>query len=155
MPVSVQVRVVEARDLPVMDSRSELTDAYVEVKFGDELHRTNVCRRTLCPVWNADFRFEAEDTEIQDEVLEARVYDYDTISANDPIGKIYITLNPLLAWDAPSQLAGWYPIYDTLRGMHTLPARHPGCSPPIPTVDEALRRVSCACAPQGSGASCT
>lgn len=63
---------MEARDLPVMDSRSELTDAYVEIKFGDELHRTNVCRRTLCPVWNADFRFEAEDTEIQDEVLEAR-----------------------------------------------------------------------------------
>lgn len=46
-----------------------------------------------------------------------RVYDYDTISANDPIGKVYISLNPLLAWDAPSQLAGWYPIYDTLRGI--------------------------------------
>lgn len=45
-----------------------------------------------------------------------RVYDYDTISANDPIGKVYISLHPLLAWDAPSQLSGWYPIYDTLRG---------------------------------------
>lgn len=67
-----QVRIVEGRDLPVMDSRSELTDAYVEVKFGDENFRTPVCRRTLCPVWNADFRFEVEDNEIQDEILEIR-----------------------------------------------------------------------------------
>lgn len=63
---------VEARDLPVMDSRSELTDAYVEVKFGDDSSRTPVCRKTLCPVWNADFRFELEDNEIQDETLEIK-----------------------------------------------------------------------------------
>lgn len=71
-PVFLQVRVVEARDLPVMDSRSELTDAYVEVKFGDDSSRTPVCRKTLCPVWNADFRFELEDNEIQDETLEIK-----------------------------------------------------------------------------------
>ena len=63
---------MEARDLPVMDSRSELTDAYVEVKFGDEMFRTPVCRKTLCPIWNADFRFELEDNEIQDEILEVK-----------------------------------------------------------------------------------
>ena len=31
MPGIVHVKVVEARDLPVMDKRSELTDAFVEV----------------------------------------------------------------------------------------------------------------------------
>ena len=31
MPGTVHVKVVKARDLPVMDKRSELTDAFVEV----------------------------------------------------------------------------------------------------------------------------
>ena len=31
MPGTVYVKVAEARDLPVMDKRSELTDAFVEV----------------------------------------------------------------------------------------------------------------------------
>ncbi|KNC77253.1 hypothetical protein SARC_10285, partial [Sphaeroforma arctica JP610] len=78
---------------------------------------TGVGRRTLSPVWNADFRFELGDEELQDESLEIKVYDYDTISANDAIGKVYVSLNPLLTWDPPSQLSGWYPIYDTIRGI--------------------------------------
>lgn len=32
MPGTVHIKVVKARDLPVMDKRSELTDAFVEVK---------------------------------------------------------------------------------------------------------------------------
>ena len=35
MPGIVQVKVAEARDLPVMDRSSELTDAFVEV---NQLH---------------------------------------------------------------------------------------------------------------------
>ena len=31
MPATVQVKVVAARDLPIMDRSSELTDAFVEV----------------------------------------------------------------------------------------------------------------------------
>ena len=31
MPAKVQVKVVAARDLPIMDRSSELTDAFVEV----------------------------------------------------------------------------------------------------------------------------
>lgn len=31
MPAAVQVKVVAARDLPIMDRSSELTDAFVEV----------------------------------------------------------------------------------------------------------------------------
>lgn len=33
MPGIVQVKVVSARDLPIMDRSSELTDAFVEVKL--------------------------------------------------------------------------------------------------------------------------
>lgn len=36
-----------------MDKASDLTDAYVEVRFADfEAQRTTVCRKTLNPVWN-------------------------------------------------------------------------------------------------------
>lgn len=30
---------------------------------------------------------------------------------------VYVDLNPLLNPDAPPQIAGWFPIYDTLRGL--------------------------------------
>ncbi len=32
MPATVQVKVVAARDLPIMDRSSELTDAFVEAR---------------------------------------------------------------------------------------------------------------------------
>lgn len=60
------MRIVAARNLPVMDRTTELTgncdaltkDAFVEVKFADlDTMRTPVCRKTLNPIWNEDFRF--------------------------------------------------------------------------------------------------
>jgi len=37
-------------------------DAFVEVRFSDfEVQRTQICRKTLNPVWNEDFRFEVEE----------------------------------------------------------------------------------------------
>ncbi len=38
---------------------------------------------------------------MQDEPLTIRIMDYDTYSANDAIGKVYIDLNPLL-WPSTS-----------------------------------------------------
>ena len=37
-----------------------------------------------------------EDAELQDEPLQIRLMDYDTYSANDAIGKVYLNLKPLL-----------------------------------------------------------
>jgi Ca2+-dependent lipid-binding protein len=51
MPATIKIRVVEGRDLPVMDRTSESTDAYVEVKFGDVVQKTEIAKRTLNPVW--------------------------------------------------------------------------------------------------------
>ena len=60
-----------------MDRASELTDAFVELRFADyDLLRTQVCRHTLHPVWNEDFRFEvSDDADLQNEPLELRVMD--------------------------------------------------------------------------------
>nr|KAJ3418010.1 hypothetical protein HK105_000483 [Polyrhizophydium stewartii] len=102
-----------------MDRTTDLTDAFVEVKFADfETFRTQICRRTLNPVWNEDFRFEvSDDADLQNEPLELKIMDYDQITYNDAIGTVFIDLNPLLTWDSPAQISGWFPVYDTLLGV--------------------------------------
>lgn len=39
---------------------------------------------------------QVDDADLQDEPLQLRLMDHDTYSANDAIGKVYISLNPLL-----------------------------------------------------------
>ncbi|XP_065179725.1 C2 domain-containing protein 5-like [Sycon ciliatum] len=124
MPCTVIIRVPEARNLPVMDRQSESTDAFVEVRLGkdENLRRSEVCRHSLNPVWESleGFVFEVDDDELQNEPLQVRVIDHDKISAHDVIGRVYISLGPLLLSNAqslPPFLDGWFPIYDTLRGV--------------------------------------
>lgn len=118
MPGKVRVKLLAARNLPVMDRASEACDAFGEVKLGNTCFKTEICKKSLNPQWNSDwFRFEVDDEELQDEPLQIRIMDYDTYSANDAIGKVYIDLNPLLGKDVGSTLSGWLPIYDTMHGI--------------------------------------
>ncbi|KAK7500427.1 hypothetical protein BaRGS_00008334 [Batillaria attramentaria] len=118
MPGRLKVRLLAARDLPVMDRASDLTDAFVEVRFAGEMFKTEVCKKSLNPQWNSEwFKFEVDDEVLQDEPLDIRVLDYDTYSAHDAIGKVYIDLNPLLTRDLPYVISGWFPIYDTMHGI--------------------------------------
>lgn len=118
MPGKVKVRILAGRNLPVMDKSSDTSDAFVEVKLGSTTYKTEVYRRSLNPYWNSEwFRFEIDDEELQDEPLQIRIMDYDTYSANDAIGKVYIDLNPLLQKDSRHVLSGWFPIYDTMHGI--------------------------------------
>jgi len=119
MPCILKVRIIAGRGLPVMDRTGELTDPYVEIRFGDlPSQRTSVFRKSLNPVWNEDFRIEvSDDAMLQDEPLELRVFDYDSISVDDVIGVVGLDLNPLLAEESRGQLSGWFPIYDTIKGM--------------------------------------
>uniref|UniRef100_W8BDG6 Uncharacterized protein KIAA0528 n=1 Tax=Ceratitis capitata TaxID=7213 RepID=W8BDG6_CERCA len=125
MPGKVGVKIKAGRNLPVMDRSSDTTDAYVEIKLGNVTHKTDVCRKSLNPQWNTDwFRFEVDDAELQDEPLQIRLMDYDTYSANDAIGKVNISLNPLcLEMSGPTThgkgtvLSGWIPVFDTMHGI--------------------------------------
>ncbi|XP_040568632.1 C2 domain-containing protein 5 isoform X2 [Lepeophtheirus salmonis] len=121
MPGKVKVRILSGRNLPIMDRSAETTDAFAEVKFSETTFKTEVFRKSLNPEWNSDwFRFHADDRELQDEPLQIRVMDYDTYSANDAIGKVYVDLNPLLllAEDSSSgTMSGWLPIFDTMQGL--------------------------------------
>ncbi|XP_026282094.1 C2 domain-containing protein 5 isoform X2 [Frankliniella occidentalis] len=137
MPGKVKVKIVAGRNLPVMDRSSDTTDAYVEIKLGNTTYKTDVCRKSLNPQWNSEwYRFEVDDSELQDEPLQLRLMDHDTYSANDAIGKVYLDLNPLLLpvpppavknvrieGNAPtsantgSVMSGWIPVFDTMHGI--------------------------------------
>jgi len=73
MPATIKVKVIAARDLPVMDRASEMADPFVEIKLGQTVHKTEIYAKSLNPFWNSDwYTFEADDDEIQDESLQFR-----------------------------------------------------------------------------------
>ncbi|XP_074124952.1 C2 domain-containing protein 5 isoform X16 [Sminthopsis crassicaudata] len=118
MPGKLKVKIVAGRHLPVMDRASDLTDAFVEVKFGNMTFKTDVYHKSLNPQWNSEwFKFEVDDEDLQDEPLQITVLDHDTYSANDAIGKVYIDIDPLLYSEAATVISGWFPIYDTIHGI--------------------------------------
>ncbi|XP_014900244.1 C2 domain-containing protein 5 isoform X13 [Poecilia latipinna] len=118
MPGKLKAKIVAGRHLPVMDRASDLTDAFVEVKFGNTTFKTDVFPKSLNPQWNSEwFKFEVDDEDLQDEPLQITVLDHDTYSANDAIGKVYIDIDPLLCAEAASVISGWFPIYDTIHGI--------------------------------------
>ncbi|XP_077123327.1 C2 domain-containing protein 5 isoform X4 [Ranitomeya variabilis] len=118
MPGKLKVKIVAGRHLPVMDRASDLTDAFVEVKFANTTFKTDVFPKSLNPQWNSEwFKFEVDDEDLQDEPLQITVLDHDTYSANDAIGKVYIDIDPLLYTEAATVISGWFPIYDTIHGI--------------------------------------
>ncbi|KAH8859199.1 C2 domain-containing protein 5 [Schistosoma japonicum] len=118
MPGTVKVKVISARNLPVMDRATFLTDAFVELCIGSITYKTEVVRRSLNPSWNSEwFCFELDDQTLQEEALLLKVMDHDTYSAHDAIGRVYFDLNPLLSRGQTRCLNGWFPIYDTMHGI--------------------------------------
>ncbi|KAL7061989.1 hypothetical protein AAHC03_01841 [Spirometra sp. Aus1] len=118
MPGTVKVKVLAARNLPVMDRTSFLTDAFVELRLGSMIFKTEVIRRSLNPEWNSDwFCFELGDAALRAEALQIRVLDHDTYSAHDAIGRVYFDLTPLLQAGQKRSLYGWFPLYDTMHGI--------------------------------------
>jgi hypothetical protein len=107
-----------------MDRKTNLTDAYVEVRFDGKSEKTDVVKHTLSPVWNKSFRFDVSDDKIlQDQPVELFVWDYDLVGKDISIGTVHIDLNTLISRSPHStSLSGWFPIFDTLRGEVSLPA---------------------------------
>eukprot|EP00730_Choanoeca_flexa_P003927 TRINITY_DN11540_c0_g2_i1.p1 TRINITY_DN11540_c0_g2~~TRINITY_DN11540_c0_g2_i1.p1 ORF type:complete len:988 (+),score=238.05 TRINITY_DN11540_c0_g2_i1:79-3042(+) len=115
MPGDLKVRVVQARDLPVMNNAQQ-ADAYVEVKLNQHFGKTKIVKKSLNPRFDEDFRFEVEDEDLQNEVLQFKVYDHDYITNDNAVGQVVVDLKPLLKEDV-NQLSGNWPIYDTLHGI--------------------------------------
>ncbi len=99
MPSTIKIRVYGARDLPVMDSKTNLADPFVTIKFGTcKKQETRIVRKTLNPVWQESFRIDVtDDNMLQDEPIIFRVMDKDSYTADDSIGVVIIDLNCLLS----------------------------------------------------------
>ena len=137
-------------NLNLRNQSSPSTDAYVLVSLGGHVNltdqeeesgqekqkrytaKTKVCRRTLNPIWDEEFRFDvSNDTLLQDEPLIFKVCDSDALSVDESIGLVYVDLNPLLTQtafkddrndeetdaQAAGTLGGFMPIYDTNKGV--------------------------------------
>lgn len=110
MPCTIKIRVVEARDLPVMDRSSKLTDAYVDIEFASFEARTQICKKTLNPKWDEEFRFDvADDSVLQSHPIEFKVMDHDVYTSDTSIGIVYVDLNCSLMLDG-RVIQGSFPV---------------------------------------------
>ncbi|EJW70312.1 hypothetical protein WUBG_18779, partial [Wuchereria bancrofti] len=89
------------------------------------VYKTDVCSRTLSPVWDSNvFVFETDEQQLFDNPIQFRVMDHDTYSANDAIGRVFYDVNLLVSKIRCSKAANnsmdftnWLPIYDSVYGI--------------------------------------
>ncbi|CAL1592022.1 unnamed protein product [Knipowitschia caucasica] len=96
VPTSNKLTVVilEAKNLKVMDLGGS-SDPYVKVQLTLDKRKwkkrkTSVKKRTLAPYYNESFTFSVTFEQLQRVNLVIAVWDYDTMTRNDAIGKIYL-----------------------------------------------------------------
>ncbi|KAK6756262.1 hypothetical protein RB195_014579 [Necator americanus] len=98
LPIRLEVAVISANGLPIMNKSINSTDAFVEIRFADDVQKTEVVTS-----------------------LNPRVMDHDTYSANDAIGRVNLDCNIFVEKMRMQELerideTHVLPIYDTLNG---------------------------------------
>eukprot|EP01006_Ploeotia_vitrea_P043964 TRINITY_DN66795_c5_g1_i1.p1 TRINITY_DN66795_c5_g1~~TRINITY_DN66795_c5_g1_i1.p1 ORF type:complete len:1371 (-),score=823.25 TRINITY_DN66795_c5_g1_i1:1409-5521(-) len=101
----LNVKIWKAEGLPKTD-RNGLADPFVEIKFGGRRHKTQVCKKTLTPVWNENIMLPCSLPSLSDRI-EIIVYDWDTVG-NDLICANYFSFKQILdrGWGP-----GWLNMY--------------------------------------------
>ncbi|CAA7045627.1 unnamed protein product [Microthlaspi erraticum] len=104
--MKLQVRVLEARNLPAMDLNG-YSDPYVRLQLGKQRSRTKVVKKNLNPKWADDFSFGVDDL---NEELVVSVLDEDKYFNDDFVGQVKVPVS--LVFDAENQSLGsvWYPL---------------------------------------------
>jgi len=119
--VEIDLTLEEGRSLVARDGggilgmgKAKSSDPYVIVKCGQarhgmiELGRTNVVKKTLNPAWKQTFKFHLEGRKFRtSDSLVLAVYDFDTMSADDPMGEVALPLSALLDG---RPIDRWYPV---------------------------------------------
>jgi hypothetical protein len=101
--MNLHVKVVEARDLPKMDTFGK-ADPYclLQVSGSKKLERTKVIDKTYTPRWNENFSFPVPSLA---ETLHLLMKDRDRGSEDDPMSKLEIPLNTLVKGQVTDK---WY-----------------------------------------------
>lgn len=110
MGLLARICIHSARNLPIMDTLTQSADPYVIVSHHSKIiAKTPIVKKTLNPEWNYDFRYELSDpSELQDYVLEFKVWDHDIVSSDNVIGTVLMVVE--------EGFEGWMPICDSLKG---------------------------------------
>ncbi|EYC18309.1 hypothetical protein Y032_0028g1791 [Ancylostoma ceylanicum] len=121
LPIRLEVAVISAKGLPIMNKSINSTDAFVEIRFADEVQKTEVVT-SLNPQWDSElFPFDTDEKQLVECWLQFRVMDHDTYSANDAIGRVNLDCNILVEKMRMQEVERLdevhiLPIYDTLNG---------------------------------------
>jgi len=89
----------------VSADRNGLSDPYVIVKAHTcSSWRSKVCYKTLNPEWDQEHDFEGYLEDITKGPVKLRVYDFDVLSYNDPIGKCQVDISALTHYGVEHKL---------------------------------------------------
>lgn len=70
MPSELTINIYQAKNLPIMEKNRNTTDAYVIVKFGDTIKKTETKNNTLNPFWGWKYSIESiDDNKLQDNCI--------------------------------------------------------------------------------------
>jgi Ca2+-dependent lipid-binding protein len=94
MALEVQVRVVEAKNLPKMDFFGSV-DPYAVIRMdgGAEEFRTVTRRNTYEPVWNQTFRLTVQNRAT--DIVQILLFDADEITKDESISTLQISVKTL------------------------------------------------------------
>ena len=98
-PCEVFVRVIKGEHLAAMDSNN-VSDAFVELSFNGQSHKTKIIKGQQVPLWDEEFVFECDITpqfSLGTEPLILTAWD-DDLFGDDLIGSYDLDLN--LAWES-------------------------------------------------------
>ncbi|KAL7720266.1 C2 domain containing protein kinase C region 2 (CalB) [Entamoeba marina] len=87
----IEVRIIEAKDLKVIDFFSGRSDPYVKITANGQIHKTNVVSRSCNPVWNQTFTFDI----IQGQQINFDVFSWDDIGIDEHLGTAQSTVSNL------------------------------------------------------------
>ncbi|KAF0990742.1 hypothetical protein HZS_6512, partial [Henneguya salminicola] len=88
MIYKIKVDEIEANWLPVMNETNQSADAYVEIRFKNDIMRTGVSWNTLNPKWNCEYiMFEIDESDLFNDILQIKIMDHDNFSADNTIGR--------------------------------------------------------------------
>lgn len=93
-PGKLTVHIHSASDLRAADSNG-LSDPFVRVTAGRKRLKTRVLNRTLNPVWDQRLEFFGALEAFLLKPVVLRVWDFDMLSLNDPIGSVTISLDEM------------------------------------------------------------
>ncbi|KAA6323229.1 MAG: hypothetical protein EZS28_054337, partial [Streblomastix strix] len=83
----VKITVIGVKDVTGVDSNGK-SDPFIVLKIGEKKNQTKKVKNTLNAEYNETFEFEYDSTRTEDRSIHFELWDYDTFSDNDQIGKL-------------------------------------------------------------------